>query len=166
MPPPSLVSLATKSSGLSIRRSRVRISHEAPNSMGCSSVGQSKRSGTARPLVRIQSSRPLNGECRLTRKAPDRESGRCEFESRRSPQYWIVSSNRQSTRLLTGEMRVQVLHGPPNRGLSKLAYALLCQGRRASSILAVRTTLAVRKAACGRLITFALRVQLTASRPT
>ena len=48
-------------------------------------------------------------------------------------------------------------------GLGRPAYALLCQGRGASSTLAARTT--VRETAHERLITFSFRVQVTASRP-
>ena len=104
----------------------------------------SGRSGQAFNLVFVGSNptrfTTFDGERSLIGKAPDCETGRCEFESRRSHQHSGSLAQRQSTRLLTGEMRVRVLHGPPIRGLSKLTYALPRQGSRASSILAVRTS--------------------------
>jgi hypothetical protein len=127
------VSLATESSGLSIRRTRVRISHGAPilepvckrpkrpgphpGFRGFEShpvhhsrdVAQLVRARGSGPRGRwFESSHPdhLDGERSLIGKAPDCETGRCEFESRRSHQDTGSLAQRQSTRLLTGEMKV------------------------------------------------------------
>src|SRR5689334_9828344 len=85
----------------------VRIPPGSPTSMGCSSAWsehavRDRGAAGSNPVIPTT----FGGERSLIGKAPDCEPGRCEFESRRSHQDIGSLAQRQSTRLLTGEMKV------------------------------------------------------------
>lgn len=87
-------------------------SHPVHQTRDVAQPGQSKRSGTARPLVRIQSSRPIDGECRLTARPRNVNPEDTSSNLVVHPNHGSLAQ-RQSTRPLTGEMRVQVLRDLP-----------------------------------------------------